>query len=151
MLYAPVGFMKPLRVQGAFVSDDEVRSITDFIRGEQGSIEYDSDIINSIEREAERCAQNSKGASSVLGADDDELHENVDPKFREALEVAVNSGKISTSLLQRHLSIGYGRAAKIIDRMQALGYVSPPDGSKPREVLITKQMYMEMVVNGDNF
>ncbi len=150
MLYAPVGFMKPLRVQGAFVSDEEVRAITDFIRNAMGgNTEYDSDIISSIEREAERCAQNPKGGASEL--DDDELHENVDPKFREALEVAVNAGKISTSLLQRHLSIGYGRAAKIIDRMQALGYVTPPDGTKPREVLITKQMYMEKVINNEDF
>ncbi len=149
MLYAPVGFMKPLRVQGAFVSDEEVRAVTDFIRSEGGFIEYDPEIISSIEREAERCTQKGKGSSSEL--DEDELRENVDPKFREAIEVAVNSGKISTSLLQRHLSIGYGRAAKIIDRMQALGYVSPPDGQKPRDVLITKQMYMEMVVNGENF
>ena len=150
MLYAPVGFMKPLRVQGAFVSDEEVRSVTDFIRSEGGFIEYDPEIISSIEREAERCAQKGKGSSGG-DFDEDELRENVDPKFREAIEVAVNSGKISTSLLQRHLSIGYGRAAKIIDRMQALGYVSPPDGQKPRDVLITKQMYMEMVVNGENF
>ena len=147
MLYAPVGFMKPLRVQGAFVSDEEVRAITDFIRSEGGFIEYDPDIISSIEREAERCAQKGKGGAGDL--DEDELRENVDPKFREALEIAINAGKISTSLLQRNLSVGYGRAAKIIDRMQALGYVSPPDGQKPREVLITKQMYMEMVVNGD--
>ena len=146
MLYAPVGFMKPLRVQGAFVSDEEVRALTDFIRSEGGFIEYDPDIISSIEREAERCAQKGKGSADF---DEDELRENVDPKFREALEIAVNAGKISTSLLQRNLSVGYGRAAKIIDRMQALGYVSPPDGQKPREVLITKQMYMEMVVNGD--
>ncbi len=151
MLYAPVGFMKPLRVQGAFVSDEEVRAVTEFIRSDSGSTEYDSDIIYSIEREAERCTQKGKGGSADFGSeDDDELRENVDPKFREALEIAVNSGKISTSLLQRHLSIGYGRAAKIIDRMQALGYVSPPDGTKPRDVLITKQMYMEMVVNNEN-
>ena len=148
MLYAPVGLMKPLRVQGAFVSDEEVRAVTDFIRSEGGFIEYDPEIICSIEREAERCAQSGKGSGGGE-LDEDELRENVDPKFREALEVAVNAGKISTSLLQRHLSIGYGRAAKIIDRMQALGYVSPPDGTKPRDVLITKQMYMEMVVNGD--
>ncbi|MBQ2863465.1 MAG: DNA translocase FtsK, partial [Clostridia bacterium] len=147
MLYAPVGFMKPLRVQGAFVSDEEVRALTDFIRSEGGFIEYDPDIISSIEREAERCAQKGKSGSGDF--DEDELRENVDPKFREALEIAVNAGKISTSLLQRNLSVGYGRAAKIIDRMQALGYVSPPDGQKPREVLITKQMYMEMVVNGE--
>ncbi len=148
MLYAPVGIMKPLRVQGAFVSDGEVRAITDFIRNTMGTTEYDSDIISSIEREAERCIQGGKGADDFDG---DELRENVDPKFREALEIAVNSGKISTSLLQRHLSIGYGRAAKIIDRMQALGYVSPPEGTKPREVLITKQMYMEKVINNEDF
>ena len=67
--------------------------------------------------------------------------------LRQALEVAVESGKISTSLIQRRLSLGYGRAAKLIDRMEQLGYISPPDGQKPRKVLITKQEFMELVLS----
>ena len=67
--------------------------------------------------------------------------------LRQALEVAVESGKISTSLIQRRLSLGYGRAAKLIDRMEQLGYVSPPDGQRPRKVLITKQEFMELVLS----
>ena len=67
--------------------------------------------------------------------------------LRQALEVAVESGKISTSLIQRRLSLGYGRAAKLIDRMEQLGYVSPPDGQKPRKVLITRQEFMELVLS----
>lgn len=149
MLYAPVGMMKPLRVQGAFVSTEEVRAVTEYIRNDNGSVEYDADIIYKIEQEAERCTQKVRSGAADFSDSDDMPKENVDSKFAEALELAVNTGKISTSLLQRHLSIGYGRAAKIIDRMQALGYVSPPDGTKPREVLITKQMYMEMIVGDD--
>ena len=77
------------------------------------------------------------------GGDDGEL----DPKFRQAVELAVNNNKVATSLLQRNLSIGYGRAAKIIDQMERLGYVGPPDGTKPREVLITAAQFRELVVN----
>jgi len=69
--------------------------------------------------------------------------------LRSAIELAVEGGKISTSLIQRRLSLGYGRAAKLIDRMEQLGYVSAPDGSKPREVLITKQEFMEMVLKDE--
>lgn len=73
-----------------------------------------------------------------------------DPMLKQALELAVNSGKISTSLIQRRLSLGYGRAAKLIDRMEQLGYVSAPEGQKPREVLITKEQYMEMVLKRED-
>ena len=69
-----------------------------------------------------------------------------DPMLRPAIELAVESGKISTSLIQRRLSLGYGRAAKLIDRMEQLGYVGAPEGQKPREVLITKEQFMEMVL-----
>ena len=69
--------------------------------------------------------------------------------LRSALELAVESGKISTSLIQRRLSLGYGRAAKLIDRMERLGYVSAPDGQKPREVLISKEQFMEMVLRDE--
>ena len=100
--------------------------------------------MESIEKEAERCGTGKKstGAGDDAGEDD--------PKLMEALEVAVDAGKISTSLLQRRLSVGYGKAAKLIDQLEAHGWVGPLDGSKPREVRISKQQYMEMVLEKKN-
>lgn len=146
MLYYPVGLSKPMRVQGAFVSEDEVEKITGYIKRGTGEIEYDEDVMESIEREARAIDQSGKKSSS---AETDDGAAGGDAKLRDALEIATDLGKISTSLLQRKLSIGYGRAAKIIDTMEARGFVSAPDGQKPREVLITKTQYREMVVNND--
>ncbi|MBQ8005227.1 MAG: DNA translocase FtsK [Clostridia bacterium] len=145
MLYAPVGASKPLRVQGAFVSDSEVEAVCEYIRTNTGKAEYDSSIVDGIEEAAARLDSPKKGSSAAdIGSDD-----GSDPMLRPAIELAIDCGKISTSLIQRRLSLGYGRAAKLIDKMEQLGYVGPPEGQKPREVLITKQMYMEMVVNND--
>ncbi len=146
MLYYPVGLAKPMRAQGAFVSEDEVEKITDFVKSNVGENEYDADIMERIEREAQAIGQSQKKGGSD-GADLDDGAS--DPKLRDALEIATDIGKISTSLLQRKLSIGYGRAAKIIDIMEARGFVSAPDGQKPREVLISKTQFREMVVNND--
>ncbi len=145
MLYYPVGLSKPMRAQGAFVSEDEVEKITEFVKTSAGETEYDADVMESIEREAQAIGQSSKKSGGELNADDGAG----DPKLRDALEIATDIGKISTSLLQRKLSIGYGRAAKIIDIMEARGFVSAPDGQKPREVLVTKTQFREMVVNND--
>ncbi len=145
MLYYPVGLAKPMRAQGAFVSEDEVEKITDFVKAGVGENEYDADIMESIEREAQMIGQSTKKGGSDAALDDGAG----DPKLRDAVEIATDIGKISTSLLQRKLSIGYGRAAKIIDIMEARGFVSAPDGQKPREVLITKTQFREMVVNND--
>ncbi len=145
MLYAPVGAFKPRRVQGAFVSDSEVESIVSFIKQHNGDhAEYSSDIIASIDRAAAACGNGKKGAS---GGDDGMMDEGGDSMLRPAIELALETGKISTSLIQRRLSLGYGRAAKLIDEMEKRGIVSAPEGQKPRTVLITKQQYMEMVLN----
>ena len=145
MLYAPVGASKPIRVQGAFVSESEVESIVTFIKdNDGGKAEYSSDIMDSIERAAAACGSGKKGG---LQLDDDGNDDGGDPMLKQAIELAIESGKISTSLIQRRLSLGYGRAAKLIDAMEKRGIVSPPEGQKPRTVLITKQQYMEMVVN----
>ena len=145
MLYYPVGLSKPMRAQGAFVSEDEVEKITEYVKQNVGESEYDSDIMESIEREAQVIGQSSKKSGGDVMADDGAG----DPKLRDALEIATDIGKISTSLLQRKLSIGYGRAAKIIDIMESRGFVSAPEGQKPREVLITKTQFREMVINND--
>ncbi len=145
MLYAPVGSAKPIRVQGAFVSEGEIEAVISFIKQSYGMGSYDSSIIESIEREAQRCGNNKK-----LSADSgDDGMEEQDQMLKPAIELAVECGKISTSLIQRRLSLGYGRAAKLIDHMEKLGIVSAPDGQKPRTVLITRQQYMEMVLNRD--
>ncbi len=145
MLFAPVGISKPMRVQGAFVSDAEVEAVVEFIKANNNKAEYNKEFISLMESEAAKCGV-KKGAGGAADTDGDTSAEN-DPKFREAVKIAIDAGKISTSLLQRMLSVGYGKAAKMIDRMEALGYVSAPDGNKPRQVLITMQEYMERVVN----
>ena len=145
MLCAPVGVSKPMRIQGAFVSEKEIENIVEFIKT-QAKGEYRADVMESIDRAAEMCGQ-KKGASSG-GLSKDEV-DSQDPMLKPAIELAVESGKISTSLIQRRLSLGYGRAAKLIDEMQNMGIVSAPEGQKPRTVLITKQQYMEMVLSGE--
>ena len=148
MLFAPVGAMKPIRVQGAFVGDVEVERIVEFIKAHNSAAHYDDDFIKQIEEAAARCG-NKKGAATGAANIEDVEGDNTDPKLRDAIELAIESGKISTSLMQRRLEVGYGRAAKILDQMESLGYISPAEGNKPRRVLITKEQFMEKVINDD--
>ncbi len=148
MLYSPVGSAKPMRVQGAFVSDREVDEVVSYIKSHNVADENakGDEIMKEIEAAAAMCgAKKGSGGAVAEGGDGDG-----DPLVRQALDVAFESGKISTSLLQRRLSIGYGRAAKIIDRLEELGYVSAPEGQKPRQLLITKQEFMEMVLRDED-
>ena len=154
MLFAPIGSTKPMRVQGAFIDDREVEAIVDFINDNNDGVSFNDAFIKRLEEEAAKCGNpKGKGGSGGFGGgfdDDGEPgEEGVDPKFKQALDVAIEMGKISTSLLQRRLEIGYGRAAKIIDRMEALGYVSAPDGNKPRAVLVSKAEIMEKRLNDE--
>ena len=146
MLFAPVGSSKPMRVQGAFVSEFEVEKVVEFIKQNNCGAKYNEEFIKLIDEEAAKCTAGKKGAAPAGGG---EVEGGLDPKFKEAVELAIDSGKVATSLLQRRLEVGYGRAAKIIDQMEDLGYVSAPDGNKPRRVLITMQEYMEKVINDD--
>ncbi|MGN1408971.1 MAG: DNA translocase FtsK [Eubacteriales bacterium] len=146
MLYSPVGEPKPQRVQGAFVSESDVEEVVSYIKNMNSDCEtYSDEVANQIEREAQKCdiGGGKKGSSAAFDDED----EDEDPMLTSAIELAIEQKKISTSLIQRRLSLGYGRAAKLIDRMESLGYVSAPDGQKPREVLITKQEFMEMRLN----
>ena len=144
MLFHPVGKPKPIRVQGAFVSDKEVEDIMDHLKqGATGG--YDSDALEEINRAAQKCIKKKDSGSDYDDEDDGEDNGGYynDRQFLDAVEIAVNSGKISTSLIQRKLSIGYGKAAKFIDVMESIGIVSEPNGQKPREVLITKDEWIE--------
>jgi len=148
MLFNPVGAMKPQRVQGAYVSESDVEEVVSYIRNmNQKSSSYSDEVLEQIEIEAARCGGGKKGGGSGAAAEGD--FGDDDPMLRQALELAVESGKISTSLIQRRLQLGYGRAAKLIDRMEQMGYVSPPDGQRPRKVLLTKQEFMELVLSNE--
>ena len=143
MLYAPVGAQKPQRVQGAFVSDEEVETVVTYVKERNAPVRYNQEFESSIEIESAKCGNApeaggaSSGGSSSGGAGDE------DSKLWDAVELAIDAGKISTSLLQRRLEVGYGRAAKIIDRMEEMGFVSAPDGNKPRKILITREELAE--------
>lgn len=149
MLFLSPGMkmMTPKRVQGAFLDDDEVNRVADYLRKNSSAVEYDESVMADMERESEKCNKDKK--SSDMGAVENGADMGEDDLFYKAVEVALESGKISTSLLQRRLSLGFGKAARIIDRMCDLGIVSPPNGQKPREVLITADEYRAMRLRND--
>lgn len=139
MLFNPVGCQKPIRIQGCFVSDGEVEQVISYIK-EKEEADYNDDILEEIERQAVTEQSKSSGQS------DDE---NQDPMLSSAIECVVEAGQASTSFLQRRLKLGYARAARIMDEMETRGIVGQQEGSKPREVLITKQQWLEMSLNSN--
>ena len=141
MLFVPIGAMRDTRVQGAFVDDKEVEKICEFIRVTNGTAQYDERFITKLKELAAQCGNKGKSSDDVPPPDGEDAGD--DPKYADAVRLAIEENRISTSLLQRKMSIGYSRAAKLIDRMQAEGIVSAPDGSKPRAILITKDQYLE--------
>ncbi len=142
MLYAPVGAQKPQRVQGAFVSDEEVETVVEYVKSNNAHVRYDQEFEASIDNEAAKCGNAPDAAGPNIGGGGASSGDE-DAKFWDAVELAIDSGKISTSLLQRRLEVGYGRAAKIIDRMEEMGFVSAPDGNKPRKILVTREEFEE--------
>ncbi len=141
MLFVPIGAMRDTRVQGAFVDDKEVEKICEFIRATNGTAQYDEKFIAKLKELAAQCGNKGRNNDDLPVSPDGEKSD--DPKYADAVRVAVEEKRISTSLLQRKLEVGYSRAAKLIDRMQSEGIVSPPDGSKPRSILITPEEYFE--------
>ena len=125
-LFLPMGASKPMRVQGAWVTDSEVNKITDYLRL-QSPPQYNEDIIS------QPVTISSKGGLAIGG----DLSDSTDETFKDAVRVVMEAKKASTSLLQRRLRIGYGRASRLIDEMEDKGIVGPPNGSKPRDILIS--------------
>ena len=140
MLFSPVGSNKPNRIQGCFVSDEEVEKVVEFIKGDR-TVEYDDNVMVEIERQA---AVEKKQKTGLV-----EDGPGEDPMLQEAIKVVVENGMASTSLLQRKLKLGYARAARIVDEMEQRGVVGPYEGSKPRKVLITKEQLMEREAQGE--
>ncbi len=141
MLFNPVGTSKPSRLQGCFVSNEEIKAVVDFVKGDRTAC-YNEDVMNEIERQA---AIEKKQRTGVEEDGPDE-----DPMIKDAIRVVVENGMASTSLLQRKLKLGYARAARIIDEMEQRGIVGGYEGSKPRKVLITPDQLMEMEAAGSD-
>ena len=140
MLYAPIGAGKPMRVQGCFVSDPEVEAVTSFVK-ENFNTSYDQSVMEEIERKAVQ-AGNSKATASDPEPNQDEL--DGDEMLPAAVDVILETGQASVSMLQRRLKLGYARAARIVDEMEEKGIVGPFQGSKPRAILVTKEQWLAM-------
>ena len=136
MLYNPLGMSKPLRVQGCFITTGEVEEVISFIKN-NSTADYSEEVMEHIERQAE-----SSGGGGAAG----EAGEEEDSMLQAAIEVVVDSGQASVSMLQRRLKLGYSRAARLVDQMEERGIVGPFEGSKPRQVLITRDQWKEMVL-----
>lgn len=134
MLYYPMGANKPTRVQGAFISDEEVERLVEFVKKDSEAV-YDEDVLEQLEK---------AGEESSDGGDEDEAKE-ADALLPQAIEIVIDSGQASVSLVQRKLSVGYARAGRLVDQMEARGIVGPSEGSKPRRVLVTKAEYLAML------
>lgn len=138
MLYAPLGEGKPTRVQGCFISNEEIEAVIARIK-ETSTAEYSEEILEHIEQQAEQVGNNKGGGSSTNDPGDDE-----DELIEEAIEVIMDCRQASTSMLQRRLKLGYSRAARIIDQIEDRGIIGPSEGSKPRQILISREDWQEM-------
>ena len=138
MLYYPVGETKPLRMQGTFISEKEIESIVDEIKSNT-DVKYNNDIIESIEK------ANGKGTKA-----DEEEQDDADELLDDAINLVMDMGQASASMLQRKFKIGYSRAGRIVDQMEARGLISGYDGSKPRQVLISKEEWQELKMGNNS-
>ena len=138
MLYNPLGAPKPLRVQGCFITTGEIEAVVEFVK-KTGTPDYSQEVMDHIERQAE----GADNGSAAAGGSGEEEEDEMLPK---AIEVVVETGQASVSMLQRRLKLGYSRAARLVDQMEERGIVGPFEGSKPRQVLITRDEWREMVL-----
>ncbi len=144
MLYCPVGLSKPVRVQGCYVSDDEIERVIEFVTS-QGDVKYDDAVMQEIELKAAQ--DGKKKSSATVETDSSAGGDYGDEMIPKAIEVVVEAGMASTTLLQRKLKLGYARAARIVDELSEMGIIGPFEGSKPRKVLITREQWYEMQAN----
>ena len=140
MLFMPVGAPKPTRIQGTFVRDEEISRVLDFIKS-SATVQYDEAMIEAMEKHA---IQDGKKGSGGADAEEDA---GSDPMFKQAVDVVIDAGQASTSLLQRRCKLGYARAARIMDEMEQKSIIGPYEGAKPRAVLISRQQWLEMQMN----
>ena len=146
MLYAPLGEGKPKRVQGCFISSEEIERVVSFVK-ENGETDYDESVIDKInaavaEKEKGNAKSGGNAPSEQSAADEG------DEMLPAAIDVVMETGQASVSMLQRRLKLGYSRAARIVDEMETRGIVGPFEGSKPRQILITREQWQELKMKG---
>ena len=146
MLFAPIGNGKPLRVQGCFVTDAEVLAVTSYVK-EHFVADYDQTVLADIEKKA---SQTGKKSAPITAADPEPNMDELegDELLPQAVDVVLETGQASVSMLQRRLKLGYARAARIVDEMEEKGIVGPFQGSKPRNILVTKEQWEAMKASG---
>lgn len=151
MLFSPIGSNKPTRIQGCYVSSAEIDAVVEYVKSEN-AVEYSSDVLAQVDRAAQNVGgKKGRGGSAAAreesgGCGDDE----VDELFNDAVSIAVESGRVSTSMLQTRLKLGYARAARIVDQMESSGIIGPFEGQKPRQILISKEDWAEMRYRREN-
>lgn len=143
MLWYPLGLDKPLRVQGCFISDEEVSAVVDSVKA-NCTVEYDDQVMEQIEQHA---AESGKGKGGAYPAGEGPGEEK-DELFDAGVDVVLDLGQASASMLQRRLKLGYARAARLLDQMEQQGIVGPSEGAKPRQILITKEQWAQMQAGG---
>ena len=136
MLFAPLGQGKPKRVQGCFISDEEVQAVVNAVKAQSQS-DYSAEVMEQIERRAEQSGKPDSGAAAQDTGEGDEL-------LPAAVDVILETGQASVSFLQRRLKLGYARAARIVDEMEERGIIGPYEGAKPRQLLITREQWEQM-------
>jgi len=144
MLYAPLGAGKPQRVQGCFISPEEIDEVVKFVK-QSGEVKYSDEVIAKIE---ESMKEKEKGSASKGSAPAEVSGEEGDELLPAAVDVVLETGQASVSMLQRRLKLGYSRAARLVDQMEERGIVGPFEGSKPRQLLITRAQWQEMQMGG---
>ncbi len=140
MLYAPIGSSKPLRVQGCYITPEEIDRVVSYVKS-TGEVQYSDEVMQKIEENVQE--KERKSGSSAPAADPVE-DEGADELLPAAVEVILETGQASVSMLQRRLKLGYSRAARLVDQMEQKGYVGPFEGSKPRQLLITQAKWQEI-------
>lgn len=143
MLYAPIGVSKPTRIQGCFISDDEVEAVVKHVKGGKDAT-YSEEIIQQIEQQAEKAEREEAGMSGDPSGEEDEM-------LYAAIDVVMESGQASVSMLQRRLKLGYSRAARIVDQMEERGIVGPFEGAKPRKILVSREQWQEIKMRRESF
>ena len=130
MLFYPQSYPKPVRIQGAFVSEEEVEAVCDFIRQQNGDADYDSSVNEAVAANANGCGKNSSSGAASFDTD------GQDEYFADAGRFIIEKDKASIGMLQRNFKIGFNRAARIMDALSDAGVVGPEEGTKPRRILM---------------
>ena len=146
MLWYPLGSGKPLRVQGCFISDEEVAAVVDSVK-QNAAADYDDEVMEQIEQHVTESEKKGKSSGGAFPAGDGSGEEQ-DEHFEEGVEVILELGQASVSMLQRRLKLGYARAARLMDQIEEKGIVGPSEGAKPRQILITRDQW-ERMKNGE--